>query len=217
MKYDAICLARFVRDIPYLDGRDGFPGQLWRLVNFLDVYSRYLPLADQLRVERLDPLYTHARCLAAFDAAMLDDLVTAFGWRGLARGAWLAALKADGGCRATLEDVVSDGLYPYQTGVVRLALNELNGHADPALAESHRRISMLREAIRQIPAQPFKLLAHDPDLHAKIYSDRLEVARIYSADGAEAASAFARSRPWSYVLEPASPGRGETWHWGFIG
>lgn len=217
MKYDAICLARFVRNIPYLNGRDGFPGQIWRLVNFLDEYSRYLPLADQLRVERLDPLYTHARCLAAFDAAMLDDLVAAFGWRGLARGAWLAALKADGDCRATLEEVVSAGRYPYQLGVVRLALNELNGHTDPDLAESHRRIAMLREAIRQIPAQPFKLRAYDPDLQAGIDSDRDEVARIYAADGADAASAFVRSRPWAYVLEPAPPVRGEAWHWGFIG
>ena len=229
MNYDTTCLWRLVKDIPYGPGmgKSGFPGNMWRLVSFLDEYSSYLPLADHLRVERLDPLYSHARCLAVFDGRMFDDLVETGGWRGLSRGAWLAALKADSTCRAALERYASN---EHQAATIRLALNELNGHTDPELAEAHGRIERLRDAIGRIPVAPFKLRAYDPDLKTKIDSDREQIADIYRAHGAAAALGFIRSRSWAYILETARPASlanicaegeaassDEPWHWGFWG
>lgn len=229
MNYDTTCLWRLVSDIPYGPGigRSGFPRVMWRLTSFLNEYSRYLPLADNLRVERLDPLYTHARCLAVFDVRMFDDLIETGGWQGLSRGAWLAALKAEQSCRTVLERYAHN---EHQAATIRLALNEINGHTDPELAEAHGRIERLRDAIGRIPVAPFKLRAYDPGLKTKIDLDREQIADIYKTHGAAAASVFIRSRPWAYILETARPGNlanicaeretgsnDEEWHWGFWG
>jgi hypothetical protein len=208
-------------------GKSGFPGDMRWLVRFLDEYSSYLPLADHLRVARLDPLYTHARCLAVFDGRMFDDLIETGRWRGISLGAWLAALKVEQSCRTALERYASS---EHHAATIRLALNELNGHTDPELAEAHALIERLRDAISRIPVPPFKLRAYDPDLNTKIDSDREQIAQIYATQGAKAASVFIRSRPWAYKLETARPASlanicaqvetgstDEEWHWGFLG
>jgi hypothetical protein len=226
MNYDTTCLWRLVSGIPISTGRSGFPGELWRLASFLDEYSYYLPMADHLRVQRLDSLYMHARCLVIFDDRMFDDLIESGGWRGLSVGAWLAALKAEESCRSALECYASN---EHQAATIRLALNELNGHTVAELTEAHHRIERLRAAIGRIPVTPFKLRAYDPDVDTKIELDREQIAQIYATQGAKAASVFIRSRPWSYKLEMARPRSlanicaegasasfGKEWHWGFL-
>jgi hypothetical protein len=207
--YEADDIFYLMRNVPYMRLMKPGPALLMlrSQAHTVKAWREFIPLYRSVRCEPLDFFYTYLQCLGAFDEFLLQDLLTAFTWRGIVSGSWLAALAPQPNFRDHLIKARPNA--PHNQWIVDLALAVLDRERPQELPEHFDLLAQIREALAPLPKPVIKLRRHPDPLQRQNFENEKSIIRdIYRNAGLEAARAYLAASPWR-TLAPAY----QNWNW----
>lgn len=148
------------------------------------------------------PLELHYECLrvtAALTDELVDELTTAYTWRGVIWAAWAVALRPE----ARFAQYLRSGRAraPRNTWIVDVALAEIERSECPAYAEHQTLTRTVRSLLEDLP-RPAVRLRQWPTANqlVEVEAARQEIRETYKAQGADAALATLRRSILSSLL-----------------
>ncbi|WP_027394565.1 hypothetical protein [Aquimarina latercula] len=157
-------------------------------VEFIDIYSKYIPLYPSVKCERLEFLYLCYRTVQAMDEKLFQDFVN-FNWRGIVWACWTGCITPypKSYMIEQLKEIEDD--LPYNKWLIETAVNILSGKSKDD--ELYKYISKLKYFIGLMPRVeiPLRPLPSEKQLHnQEIFRNRLKT--IYQTKGTNEAIIF---------------------------
>lgn len=150
-----------------------------------------LSLYPHVLYQPLDLHYNCLRVTAALTDELVDELTTAYTWRGVVWAAWAVALRPE----ARFERYLRSGRAraPHNTWIVDLALAEIEHSECPAYAEHQALTRAVRSFLEDLPSPSVRLRQWPtgPQL-MEVEAAKQDIRETYKALGVDAALARLR-------------------------
>src|SRR6185312_10371561 len=153
--------------------------------------ERVLSLYPRVLYEPLELHYACLRLTAALTDELVDELTTAYTWRGVVWAAWAVALRPEERFAQSLRS--GRARAPRNTWIVDVALAEIERAECPDYAEHQALIRAVRSSLADLPRPVVRLRRwHSGPQLVEVEAAKRAVREMYTAQGVDAALAQLR-------------------------